>query len=196
MSLTLITPPEAEPITLAEAREQCRIDGTADDALLTIAIAAARSRAEHETRRRLITQTWRQTLPAFPAAGADIPLEVAPAASVPQVVYVNAAGATVTLAPGVGYVLDAAQGPAGVLHVPDGTTWPDTASTPNAVRIDIVAGYGSAGSDVPSDIRAWMLLTIGFLYAQREAIDSTGRAAVIPGRWCDALLDAHRVFGL
>ena len=65
MSLTLITPAAAEPITLAEARAQCRIDGTDEDALLTIAIAAARSRAEHETGRRVAGPG------APPAAGKD-----------------------------------------------------------------------------------------------------------------------------
>lgn len=194
MSLTLITPPAVEPVTLAEARAQCRIDGTDEDALLTIAIAAARSRAEHETGRRLITQTWRQTLDAFPITS-DIRLEVPPVASISQLQYVDAAGTLQTLA-GSAYVLDAAVGPAGWLYPADGTTWPETDDVLNAVRIDIVAGYGADGSFVPSDIRAWMLLTIGYLYAQREAIDVTGKAVALPNRWCDALLDAHRVYGL
>ena len=193
MSLTLITPPAVEPVTLAEARAQCRVDGTDEDALLTMAIAAARSRAEHETGRRLITQTWRQTLDEFPLE--EIRLEVPPVASISQLQYVDAAGTLQTLT-GSAYVLDAAVGPAGWLYPADGTSWPVTDDVLNAVRIDIVAGYGADGSFVPGDIRAWMLLTIGYLYAQREAIDVTGKASAIPNRWCDALLDAHRVYGL
>ena len=49
---------------------------------------------------------------------------------------------------------------------------------------------------VPQDLRSWMLLTIGFLYAQREAIDATGRMVELPARFYDGLLDAHRVYGL
>lgn len=193
MALTLISAPSAEPITLAEARSQCRIDGTDEDALLTIAISAAREKAEHETGRRLITQTWRQTLDSFPATS-DIQLLVPPAASISQLQYVDATGALTTLASSA-YVLDAAAGPAGWLLPADGTEWPDTDDVVNAVRIDIVAGYGADGLAVPANIRAWMLLTIGFMFAQREAIDVTGKAAELPGRWYDSLLDPHRVWG-
>jgi uncharacterized phiE125 gp8 family phage protein len=194
MSLTIISAAAAEPITLAEARAQCRIDGTDEDALLEIYIAAARGKAEHITGRRLITQTWRQTLDAFPASS-DIRLEVPPVASIAQVQYVDTAGTLQTLA-GSAYVLDAATGPAGWLLPADGTSWPSTDDVVNAVRIDIVAGYGAAGSAVPADLRAWLLLTVAYLYAQREAVDATGKSAEIPSRFVDALLDAHRVYGL
>lgn len=194
MSLTLITPAANEPVTLAEARAQCRVDGTDDDALFTIFIAAARSRAEHETGRRFITQTWRQTLDAFPSTS-DIRLEVPPCASIAQLQYVNAAGTLTTLSSS-DYVLDAAVGPAGWLFPADGTTWPETDDVVNAVRIDIVAGYGADSTFVPQDLRSWMLLTIGFLYAQREAIDASGRMVELPARFYDGLLDAHRVYGL
>lgn len=194
MSLTLITPAAAEPITLAEARAQCRIDGTDEDTLLAIYIAAARGKAEHITGRRLITQTWRQTLDEFPASG-DIKLLVPPAASIAQVQYVDATGALTTLA-STAYVLDAATGPAGWLLPADGTSWPSTDDVVNAVRIDIVAGYGADGTAVPSDLRAWLLLTVAYLYAQREAVDATGKSTEIPSRFVDALLDPHRVYDL
>jgi hypothetical protein len=35
MSLRLITPPAANPVTLDEAKAQCRVDDTASDTLLT-----------------------------------------------------------------------------------------------------------------------------------------------------------------
>lgn len=194
MALTLISAPAAEPITLAEAKAHCRVDTSDDDTLFAIYIAAARSKAEHITGRRFITQTWKQTLDAWPV-GNDVQLLVPPVASISSVTYVDTAGTTQTLA-STAYTLDAATGPAGWLLPADGTEWPDTDDVVNAIAITMVSGYGAAGSAVPSDLRAWMLLTIGYLYAQREAIDSTGRAAAIPERWCDALLDAHRVYGL
>ncbi len=194
MSLTLITAPAVEPITLAEARAQCRIDGTEEDALLSIYIGDARSRAENETGRRLITQTWRQTLDEFPAVG-DIRLEVPKPQSISQVQYLDANGVWQTLPPSE-YVLDAATGPAGWLYPADGTSWPTTKALANAVRIDIVAGYGTAPSDVPDGIRHWMLLQIEYDYQQRGAIDSTGRATSIPGRYVDGKLDPHRIYGL
>lgn len=194
MGLTLTSAPSGEPITLAEARAQCRIDGTDEDALLTIYIAAARGKAEQYTGRRLITQTWAQTLDAFPSGSQAILLEVSPAASISSLQYIDTAGATQTLSSGA-YVLDTGRAVARLTPTPD-TEWPTADDRPNAVTITIVAGYGAAGTNVPSDLRAWMLLTIGFLYAQREAIDVTGKAAELPGRWYDSLLDSHRVWGL
>ena len=68
MSLVIITPPATEPITLTEAKAQCRVDGTAEDALLTIYIQAAREQCERLIGRKLITQTVEQRLDAFPDA--------------------------------------------------------------------------------------------------------------------------------
>lgn len=194
MGLILTSAASAEPITLAEAKAQCRVDTSDDDSLFGIYIAAARGKAEQLTGRRLITQTWAQTLDAFPAADDPILLEVSPVASISSLTYVDTAGATQTLSSGA-YVLDKGRAVARLTPLP-GTDWPSADDRPNAVTVTMVCGYGTAGTDVPSDIRSWLLLTIGFLYTQREAIDVTGKTSELPGRWCDALLDPHCVYGL
>jgi len=66
MTSTLIAPPGEEPVTLAEAKAFCRIDGSDEDALVNALIAAARLQVESLTGRALITQTWRLTMACAP----------------------------------------------------------------------------------------------------------------------------------
>jgi len=66
MTSTLIAPPGEEPVTLAEAKSFCRIDGSDEDALVNALIAAARLQVESLTGRALITQTWRLTMACAP----------------------------------------------------------------------------------------------------------------------------------
>ena len=89
MTSTLIAGPGEEPVTLAEAKSFCRIDGSDEDALVNALIAAARLQVESLTGRALITQTWRLTmacaprlveLPVIPVAA----LVAAPAGAVVQ----------------------------------------------------------------------------------------------------------------
>ena len=66
MTSTLIAPPGEEPVTLAEAKSFCRIDGSDEDALVNALIAAARLQVESLTGCALITQTWRLTMACAP----------------------------------------------------------------------------------------------------------------------------------
>ena len=59
MTYVLITPPSAEPLTLAEARAHLRIDQHDEDALLLSLIRTARDHLERETGLCLIAQSWR-----------------------------------------------------------------------------------------------------------------------------------------
>lgn len=192
MALKLITAPALEPISLAEARAQCHIDGTDEDALLTIYIQSARQHAEGLIDSALITQTWEQTLDAFPTD--EIKLGKPPVLSVTSVKYINTAGTEITLASNQ-YVLDSATSPGWLLPA-DGYTWPDTNDVANAVRIQYATGFGPLAADVPAPIRSWMLLTIALLYAQREAADLGGKSTAIPSRFVDSLLDPFRQYAL
>jgi len=62
MTSYLIAGPGEEPVSRAEAKAFCRIDGDAEDALLDALIAAARLHVEGLTGRALVTQTWRLVL--------------------------------------------------------------------------------------------------------------------------------------
>src|SRR4051812_9447312 len=86
MSSILLTPPAVEPVTLADAKAYLRIDNDDDDAVISALIAGARSHIEAQTRRALITQSWRLVRDAWPGdgriAGVPSPLQQVTAARV------------------------------------------------------------------------------------------------------------------
>jgi uncharacterized phiE125 gp8 family phage protein len=187
--LTIITPPGAEPVTVAEALLQTRAS-SAEEAFLLLCIKGARAACEGIIGRALITRTVQQTFDTFDAAG--LALQMRPVVALVSVAYDDADGAPQTLA---GCQLDTVGDRALVLP-PLGTEWPATQDgKAGAVRVQFTAGYGADASAVPADIRTWLLLTVGFLYTQREAFDMTGKAADIPSRFVDSLLDPFRSYG-
>lgn len=197
MALVLITPPTTEPLTNTEAGEHLRVE---DEDVLTgyvdRLIAAARRHVEMVTGRALITQTWESVLDAFPRpcprtspSWPAIVLDKGALQSVTSVTYVDAAGATQTLAPDK-YLVDKDSTPGRVLPA-YGETWPETREQPNAVRVRFVAGYANAAA-VPEDVKAAMLLIIGQLYEKRE-VDIIG-AVVSPITFAlEALLAPYRL---
>jgi uncharacterized phiE125 gp8 family phage protein len=76
MSSLLLTAPAVEPLSLDEARDYLRVETNDDDALIGALIAGARIHVEAQTRRALITQSWRLSLDAWPEDGR---IEVVPA---------------------------------------------------------------------------------------------------------------------
>lgn len=184
--LTLITAPAAEPVTLTEAKLHARIEHSADDTLVTALIAAAREQVEHETGRRLINQTWEQVLPAF---ADSMDLDTGPVSSITSVKYLDSDGAEQTLASTVYSLISESLPPRLVLN--SGQSWPATYTSDNAVRIRFVAGYGADSTAVPQAIRAWMMVRIASLYAQRE--EHASGLTEMPGRFIDGLLDPYRI---
>lgn len=191
MGLKLISAPAVEPITLAEAKAQCRVDSSSEDALLTLFIQAAREKAESDTGTAIISQTWEQTLDEFPEA--EIELLKPPVSAMLEVQYRDLDGATQTL-PNTRYTLDANTFPGWLLPEID-AGWPSTDGSANCVTLRYTTGYPDAAS-VPAKIRLWMLLTVAFLYEQREAMVIGERISEIPNRYVDGYLDSFRVHKL
>jgi uncharacterized phiE125 gp8 family phage protein len=190
--LTLITAPNEEPVTVAEAKLNCRVDGTAEDTLFDIWIAAARGQVEAYTNRALCTQVWEQRFDAFPASDAFVELPKAPLQSVQQVSYYDATG-TLVAATLADFDVNAPAGPrampGSVGPAPD-KSWPaDVQSRPNAARIRFVAGYGAATA-VPKELKEAIHLLVADMYANREA--QVERALIANPRVKD-ILDPFRV---
>lgn len=201
MGIKLITPPALEPISVAELKAQERVTSASEDTLLGLIIAAARAKAENYMGAVIMQRTVDQTLDEFPSDG-DIEIEQPPAwnsscvAQLPLVIssitYADEDGADQVLA-GSGYALDDSNWPFWVLRAAD-TDWPATATDQaNAVRIRMVKGYDNQ-ANVPGDVRAWLLMTAGFLWVNRESFVVNDRVAEIPSRFVDSLLDPYRVF--
>lgn len=190
MTLKLIAAPSVEPVTLAEAKAQCRVDGSDEDALITALIVAARQEAEHTLGRALITQTWERVIDTSPEA--EIELGMPPVQSIVNVTYIAPDEQSYILA-GAAYVLDADRQPGWALPSV-GYTWPETLDTANAVRVRFRAGYGDAASSVPQAIRTWVLMRTATLYKFREEAAAGVSVTEIPGRHLDRLLDPYRVY--
>jgi hypothetical protein len=62
----LVTAPETEPVSVAEAKAHLRLDADDDDATVAALIQAARQHVEKTCRRGLVTQTWELVLERFP----------------------------------------------------------------------------------------------------------------------------------
>ncbi len=188
MPLKPIAAPGVEPVSLATAKAHLRLDENTEDTLVSALIVAARQAAEARIGRALISQTWELILDAFPAT--EIKLGLPPVVSIASVKYVDADGVERTL-DASNYTLDADTAPGWLLPA-WGAEWPATRDVANAVRIRFVTGYGAAESDVPAAIRQWLLVTIGTLYANREAT-APGQHTEVPRSFVDGLLDPYRV---
>jgi len=166
MRLRLIAAPAATPLTLDEVKSQVRETTNDRDAELTAMLAAATTQLDGRAGvlgRALVTQTWELMLDAFPCGVIELPLP--PLQSVTSISYVDADGATQTLATTV-YGVDVACEP-GEVYLKYGQEWPTTRDERNAVTIRFVCGYGLAAA-VPENIKSAMKLHIADLDANRE----------------------------
>lgn len=165
MAAILITPPAAEPITLADAKNYLRVEHDADDELITSLITGARREVEIATRRVLMTQTWRLVLHRWPAPR-RIVSPVNPLQSLAAVRVRDAEGGAMD-ANLAGSVLDAASVP-GVIDLAH-VSLPAPGRALAGIEIDVTAGYGDAG-DVPAPLVQAMRLLIARSYEQRDRV--------------------------
>ncbi len=181
MSLTLITPPALEPVTLAEAKAHLKLDTAAEDTLIASLIAAARARAEWHTGRALVTQGWTLWLDAWPhEAIAEIPL---PPLQAVTAVALHAPDNVRTALETSAYRVDTASEPGRLVFEME----PPVLRRFNAVEIAFTAGYGSA---VPAAVKEAVLEIVAELYTHRGDEDGAcGLAA-------QALLAPYRIFKL
>jgi uncharacterized phiE125 gp8 family phage protein len=166
-SLSLVTPPVLEPISLQEAKEHCRIDLDDEDALLSGYITAARQHVEDVTGRQLITATWALTLDGWPCF-IDVPK--APLLTVTSIAYLDSGGTSQTLAT-TQYRIEAPVGPTagrGRITREYAVVWPTLRGVGNAVTVTFTAGYGTSGDKVPMPLRQAMFLLIATSYEKRE----------------------------
>lgn len=184
MGLVQTVPPATEPISLSEAKLHCRVDGDAEDAKLTALIVAARSMAENQTCRALVTQQWTQMFDAFPMAA--IAIDKSPLISVQSVKYYDAAGVLQTLSAST-YTVHTS-GIVGLVAPIARSSWPETQARREAVEIAFTAGFGNATA-VPQEIKLYMLLQIAHWYKNREAAGETMDS--LP--FVDTLLDPYRL---
>jgi uncharacterized phiE125 gp8 family phage protein len=146
MSLRLITPPQNEVVTLAQAKNHLRVDIEDDDDLISSLIVVARQRAEEYTRRAFITQTWEWTL-LFPYPTITLRSEVQ------QIDQITIDGEELSSTTQYKLIGD------DLLIEPTG----------KSVTIRYTSGYGDNADDVPEQIKQAILQIVGHLYENRES---------------------------
>lgn len=196
--MTVTEPPEAEPITLAEAKRQCIVseDDADDNDLLTSYIKAARAYVENYTRRVLITQTRTLKLDGLPAGSGSIEL---PGGVVQEATlkYLDANGVQQTLDDAV-FSLTGDE-PA-LLALAFNANWPAYRAHGLPVEIEFVVGYPpnqvspeDLRANVPEDIKLACAMLVAHWYKNREPVN-IGNLTTELQFTVEALLASYRIF--
>lgn len=142
MKRTLVTPPVYFPVTLTEVKKHLRVDYTNDDVYLQALIVAATAKAEQYLRRRLVTQTWKIFMDAWPDDD-FIVLPFGKLSSVTHVKYTDTGGTQTTWAVATEYSVDTDSDP-GRIKLQYGKAYPTANLGPdNPIEIQFVCGYGA-----------------------------------------------------
>jgi uncharacterized phiE125 gp8 family phage protein len=194
MWLKLVTPPAEMPVSLAEAKANLQYSATDKDAFIASLVATATAHIEGRAGiagRALVTQTWETRLDGFPCRyGGRIEFPLPPLQSVEWIKYVDASGVVQTIDP-ADYVVDA-QHLIGRVRPAYNKFWPVPRCEEGSVRIQFIAGYGSAAA-VPPPIKQAINLLVGHWWLNREAVGQTGGPHAFA---VEALLQPYRVMPL
>lgn len=192
-SLTVKTPPQVEPLSLAEAKAHLRVETDDDDALIQDMIRAARRKIEDQFNLSYITQSLVLGLDRFVQPGTPLPsygypmvntygwgpggtqwgwyaptwsvIELRPPLqSVTSITYTNPAGSVVTLDPS-NYTIDKSW--PGRVFPALNKIWPVAALLPGVVSIEFVSGYTKPEA-VPDTFKQALRLTLATSYENRE----------------------------
>ena len=204
MPLQLVSPPAAEPVSLAEAKLHLRVDFDEDDSLIAALISAARQAAETITLRQIVTARWKLVLDSFPGPslmgvpagrsftlpGHAVLLAKCPVVSVVSIDYLDMNSVQRTMLV-ENYACDLACEPARITPI-FGQIWPISLPQIGAVSVTFEAGYGTP-DQVPEGIKSWIKLRVGSLYAHREEVAAMARGKIEPLPFIDGLLDPYKV---
>lgn len=174
MTYALITPPVAEPLTLADVKSHLRLDGSDEDSLLASLIRTARDHLERVSELALITQTFRLYLDLWPEEGI-VAIDRGPVQALTEIRVFNADGVEQIVNLDF-HVLDGGSRPAR-LHL---RNRPMPGEPLNGIEIDFVAGFGDAGINVPDTLKRAMLIHIAQMFEFRGAVSAADQPAVIP----------------
>lgn len=188
MPSILLTPPAAEPLSLAEAKAFLRVETTDDDPLVAALISAARLHVETRTGLALVTQSWRMVLDCWPANGRiavrPVPLQALAAA---RVFDFDGQSRAVDLQ---AFVVDASTST--LSFIPWALPMPTRIAA--GIELDITAGFGDAASDVPEPLRQAIRLFVAHWYENRATV--AGAEAVAAPANASALIASYRMLPL
>ena len=147
MTPLLIAAPAVEPVTFAEMRAYMRLDESAEDDLAAALIKAARLLVEAASGRQLIEQTWRLILDRWPASRTVL-LPVSPLMRVERIRVFDGTGGGSDLSPPFYRAGRFGDPPRLVIA----SASPEPGLAAEGIWIEVVAGFGPTGSDVPAPL--------------------------------------------
>jgi uncharacterized phiE125 gp8 family phage protein len=169
-TISRVTAPSGQIITLEQAKRQCRIDGTDDDAEISELIDEMTEFAETELdgSRQFLTATY--DVPVCGFWYGELPIPRPPLASVTHIKYYDASTDTLTTLSSSYYLVRTPwRGPGTIELAPD-YEWPDVYTDRTyPVTIRFVAGYGDI-DDVPNAIKRAVRLLVKWQYEITTAI--------------------------
>lgn len=172
----------SEPVTLSEAKAQCRVDGDDENALITGLIAAARDHVEMHCGTPMVSRTVTVKCDGFDDFSH---FPVVPLVAVSSVSYVDSAGGTQTLSAGIYEVRS--DGLTASLALKSGQSWP---SIQTGSRVTVTASVGY--SAVPGAVKQSILLLIGQWFDNRA--DATDKPLIAMPNAVEALLSNYRAY--
>lgn len=175
-----------EPVTLAQAKAQCRVVSadTSFDTEINGHIATARGQVESITGTRLQEQTVELRCTSF----SDLEsLPVGPLSSVTGITYTDASGSVQTLSASVYEARLYNLSPQIVLKY--GQTWPSIRDG-SLIVVTAVAGYDT----VPPALVSAMLLMIGDLFSFHETAVDRASSMLPTSTTIDSLIANHRMY--
>jgi uncharacterized phiE125 gp8 family phage protein len=162
-NVKVTTPPTSEPVSLDFIKTYLKVDGTTEDALITVLITAARQVAERYCQIALLPQTITETFPRFYSYG--LRPTISPLISVEDITYLDLEGETETLSTDI-YGVDNSVYPPHIFRIPY-NDFPQTYAVPNAVTVEYIAGFADADA-VPNQIKMAIALMVTEWYDNRS----------------------------
>ncbi len=168
MSLQVVLPPVADPVSLAETKKFLQVDSDHEDGLIADLIAAATEAVERRTGLILISRTLRQTVKVWPEKGV-FALQAAPLIQLLQVQFFDAMGAA-QLVDSTAYYVDVQL--SRLIALAAFPSLP-VSHPAQAIEIDFTAGYGTSPTALPASLRIAVLLVVRDIYEHRGERDGT-----------------------
>ena len=177
-SLVRYTAPVVEPVSLAEAKAQCRVDGADEDAYIASLISTAREYVENVLDLSLITQVWEARYDTFPLWEIILPRPPMQTGTV-TVIYRDEAGAMQTITSAANaFQVDAYATPGRIYPNYEGV-WPAVRGDENSVTVRWTAGYGASGANVPQTVKSLIMLLVAHWFEMRQPVVA-GYSQVLP----------------
>lgn len=195
-SLVRHTVPSVEPVTLAEAKEHCRIDTDDDDTYVSSLIALSRSVVEDRLDRTIMTTVWEARYDHFPLWELVLPrpplrssntngfLEV-------TVTYRDEGGTNrQMLSSNADFQVDDKSVP-GRIYPNYAAVWPAVRGDENSVTVKWTAGAESNEPQLEPVCKHAILLLIGHYYANREPAAAGWTSQTTPLPYTFEMLMSH-----